>query len=220
MQVISVNPREPKPRRIEAAVEVLRAGGVVGLPTETLYGLAADGSQPSAVAKLNRLKVKRANSPVLLLAANIEQVELVSAAPPPSFGLLARRFWPGPLTLVLPAAPGLSSQVTGGLGTVAVRVPGLALPRILAATLGHPITGVSANLHQGRPPRTAGEVAEAFPTGLDLLLDGGDTPSGAPSTLVDLTATTPRILRAGVVQESALRRFVPDLEADASGSTL
>ncbi|NIM01090.1 MAG: threonylcarbamoyl-AMP synthase, partial [Acidobacteria bacterium] len=194
--------------------------GVVGLPTETLYGLAADGSQPNAVARLNRLKVKDEQSPVLLLAADIEQVVLVSVAPPPSFTLLSRSFWPGPLTLVLPAAPGVSAQVTGGLGTVAVRVPGIALPRILAAELGHPITGVSANLHGRRPPRSAREVADAFPTGLDLLLDGGETPAGAPSTLLDLTTPRPRILRQGVVQETALRRFLPDLEASSSGSAL
>ena len=213
MQVISVNPREPKPARLAAAGEALRAGGVVALPTETFYGLAVDSSQDDAVEQLNRLKAKDSASPVLLLAADMAQVERVSATLPASFTQLARAFWPGPLTLVLPAARGLSSRITGGRETVAVRVPGIALARMLAAELGNPITGVSANLHGQRPPRTAREVAESFPEGIDLLLDGGSTPGGVASTLLDLTAAKPRILRAGIVQETALRNFVPDLEA-------
>jgi len=213
MQVTSVNPREPKPARIAAAAEALRAGGVVALPTETFYGLAVDSSQDDAVEQLNRLKAKDSASPVLLLAADMAQVECVSATLPASFARLARAFWPGPLTLVLPAARGLSSRITGGRRTVAVRVPGIALVRILAAELGNPITGVSANLHGQPPPRTAGEVAGSFPEGIDLLLDGGSTPGGVASTLLDLTAAKPRILRAGIVQEAALRNFVLDLEA-------
>ena len=220
MQVVSVNPREPKPARIEAAVAVLRAGGVVALPTETFYGLAVDSSRGDAVAQLNRLKSKHGDSPVLLLAADLDQVERVSSAPGPDFALLARAFWPGPLTLVLPAARGLSTQITGGRATVAVRVPGLALPRKLAAVLGNPITGVSANLHERTPPRSAREVAESFPEGLDLLLDGGPTPGGGPSTLVDLTATRPRILRSGIVREAALRNLVPDMQAAPTRSAL
>jgi len=212
MQVIPVNPREPKPARIEAAGEVLRAGGVVALPTETFYGLAVDSSKDRAVAQLNRLKVKDDDSPVLLLAADMAQVERVSRSQPPSFALLARAFWPGPLTLVLPAAAGLSSQITGGRGTVAVRIPGIALPRMLAEVLGNPITGVSANLHGRRSPRTAREVAESLPEGIDLLLDGGPTPGGRPSTLVDLTGPEPRILRLGIVRETALRNLVPGLQ--------
>ena len=213
MQVISVNPREPKPERIETAVESLRAGAVVAIPTETFYGLAVDSSQPRAVARLNRLKSKDRRSPVLLLAADGLQVERISAVLPASFESLAGAFWPGPLTLVVHAAVGLSPEITGGRDTVAVRVPGLALPRMLAGRLGHPITGVSANLHEQPPPRTAREVAESFAEGVDLLLDGGATPGGGPSTLLDLTHEKPRILRAGRVQEASLRNFVPDLEA-------
>jgi L-threonylcarbamoyladenylate synthase len=220
MQVVSVNPHEPKPARIEAAVAALRAGGVVALPTETFYGLAVDSSQGEAVAQLNRLKSKDSGSPVLLLAADMDQVRSVSSAQGPSFAVLARAFWPGPLTLVLPAARGLSSRITAGGQTVAVRVPGIALPRMLAAVLGNPITGVSANLHEQTPPRSAREVAESFPEGLDLLLDGGPTPGGGPSTLVDLTTAKPRILRAGIVQEAALRNLVPDIQAGPTRSAL
>ena len=161
---------------------------------------------------MNRLKVKAADTPVLLLAADIAQVEGVSVDPPPAFSVLAAAFWPGPLTLVLPAAPGLSVEITGGRGTVGVRVPGLALPRRLAAALGRPVTGVSANLHRRTPPRTAAEVAAFFGDGVDVVLDGGPTPGGAPSTLVDLSGPRPRVLRQGIIPLAALRNFLPDLE--------
>jgi L-threonylcarbamoyladenylate synthase len=212
MQVVPVHPGDPRPARIQAACDVLRAGGVVALPTETFYGLAVDSSQPAAVSRLNELKVKAADSPVLLLAAGLSQIERISSAPPPVFAVLASAFWPGPLTLVLPAAPGLSIQITGGRGTVGVRIPGLALPRLLAEALGSPVTGVSANRHGEPPPRSAAEVAAAFPEGIDLLLDGGPTSGGAPSTILDLAAARPTILRVGMVREAALRPFLPDLQ--------
>ena len=219
MQVVPVHPADPKPARIDAACEVLCAGGVVGLPTETFYGLAVDSGQAGAIEQLNRLKVKAADSPVLLLAADMGQVEGVCADPPPAFSVLAAAFWPGPLTLVLPAAPGVPTQVTGGRASVGVRVPGLVLPRKIAAALGRPITGVSANIHGNPPPRTAAEVAESFPEGLELLLDGGPTQGGAPSTVVDLCGAHPRVLRRGIVRQNALRHFLPDLEeVSASGA--
>lgn len=214
MLVVSVNPVEPKPARIEAAVEVLRSGGIVALPTETFYGLAVDSSQAEAAARLNRLKAKPADAPLLLLAADGSQVEQVSAAASPSLGLLSQRFWPGPLTLVLPARSEARQR------SVAVRVPGLALPRMLAAALGRPITGPSANIHGQPPPRTAAEVADSFPEGIDLLLDGGPTPGGAPSTLLDLTGERPRVLRQGIVRETALLHFLPDLEGIATRPSL
>ena len=212
MRVIAVHPVEPKPARLEAALAVLRAGGVLAIPTETFYGLAVDASQPEAVSKLNRLKVKGENEPALLLAADRAQVDQVTVDAPPSLTLLAEAFWPGPLTLVLPAASSLPTRVTGGRNTVAVRVPGLALPRILARQLGHPITGVSANLHGVPPLRSAADVAAMFPGGIDLLLDSGATPGGAPSTLIDLTGEHPVLLRNGIVRAAALRNFLPDLK--------
>jgi L-threonylcarbamoyladenylate synthase len=120
-------------------------------------------------------------------------------------------FWPGPLTLVVPASPGVCDEITGGLGTVAVRVPGLALPRRLARELGRPITGVSANLVGHPPCRTAADVARVFPEGVDLILDGGPTPGGAPSTILDLTTDRPTLLREGILPRSALATYLPDL---------
>ncbi len=137
-----------------------------------------------------------------------EQASQVCDSPPDLFLALAERFWPGPLTLVIPAASALPAEVSGGRGTVAVRVPGLQLPRSLARLLGRPISGVSSNL-LGQPPcRNATEVVGVFQDKLGLIFDGGPTPGGAPSTILDLTTPEPRLLREGLLPMSALRPFL------------
>lgn len=213
MQVVQVNPDEPRPGRLEVAVELLDHGGVVAVPTETFYGLAADAFDAAALGRVNRLKGKAGDSPILLLLSDPAQVGMVAGKIPPHFDDLAGMFWPGPLTLVVPAAADLPREVSGGAGTVAVRVPGLVLPRRLAATLGRPISGVSANVH-GKPPcRTAAEVAKVFPDGVDLVLDGGTTTAGTPSTILDLCGSRPRVIREGLLPVASLRLFLPELAA-------
>lgn len=209
--ILKVDPDEPEEERLQEAADLLRSGGVVALPTETFYGLAADPFDPSAVKNLNALKGKSPDSPSLLLLAGPEQVEQVAGPIPESFRLLAGRFWPGPLTLVVRASCDLPGEVTGGGPTVGIRVPGLALPRRLAALLGRPVTGVSANLH-GRPPcRTAQEVVEALREGVSLVLDGGRTAGAAPSTVLDLSGDRPRVIREGAVALSSLRALLPEI---------
>jgi len=212
MRVVAINPADPRADRVADACTVLRRGGVVALPTETLYGLSTDALNPDAVSRLNPLKQKADGEPVLLLLANRGQVDLVACELPSVFDTLAHTFWPGPLTLVVKAATSLAPQITGGRGSVALRVPGLALPRRLAAELGGPITGVSANLH-GRPAaRNAAEVARSFPMGLDLILDGGTTFAGVASTIIDLTGDRPLLIRKGVVSLRSLEPFLGALQ--------
>jgi len=220
VRVVPVDPNQPRDDRLREACEVLRAGGVLAQPTETLYGLSADAFDAEAVARINRLKRKPTDSPTLLLLAGGDQAEQVAATLPARFAELAGLYWPGPLTLVVPAAERLPREVGGGRGTVAVRVPGLALPRRLAAELGRPITGVSANLYGEPPCRTAAEVARSFPEGIELILDGGPTPGGLSSTILDLTSDTPRVLREGMVPVSSLRAFIPELDAGLETSSL
>jgi L-threonylcarbamoyladenylate synthase len=204
VRIATVDALTPEPEPVAEAVRVLRSGGIVALPTETFYGLAADALHPEATARVNVLKGKLAGEPLLLLLAGRGQMAQVSRALPPLFDVLAEQFWPGPLTLVVPAGATVPAAVTGGRGSVAVRVPGLALPRRVSEALGRPVTGPSANV-TGRPPCcTAREVAEAFPCGVDLVLDGGTTPGGAASTIVDLCVMPPRVLREGVVPGAAL----------------
>jgi L-threonylcarbamoyladenylate synthase len=210
--VLPTSPDEPRDDRLRIAAGVLERGGIVAVPTETFYGLAVDPFQAAAASALALLKGKPGRSPLLLLLSDASQVERVARDLPASFASIADRFWPGPLTIVVRAATGVPDEVTGGTGTIGIRVPGLALPRRLASILGRPITGTSANPHGGPPCRTAAEVARAFEEGIDLVLDAGPTPGGAPSTLLDLTGA-PRILREGAVPRSALRPFLPGLPA-------
>ena len=208
MRVLAVNPAAPREDKLAEAIDVLAGGGVVALATETVYGLAVDASNLTALRRVNPLKDKAELSPILLLLADRLQVAQVSDDLPATFDALVDRFWPGPLTLVIRASSGVPREITGGRDTVAVRVSGSALPRRLAAGLGRPISGVSANLTGRLPCRTAGEVARSFPEGLDMILDGGPAPGGVSSTIVDLSRTPAQVLREGLVPLIALRPFL------------
>jgi L-threonylcarbamoyladenylate synthase len=217
MRALSVNPAEPREDRIDEAVRVLASGGIVALPTETFYGLAVDAGNEDALSAVQALKGKR-NEPILLLLSDTEQLSQVAREVPPLLPRLAERFWPGPLTLVLRADPRIPDAISAGRGTVAVRVPGLGLPRRLAAALGRPVSGVSANRTGLPPARTAGEVARAFDRGLDLILDGGPSSGGAPSTILDLSCSPPAVVREGLVPLSALRPFLGPVVLGARAS--
>lgn len=181
----------------------LESGGVVLLPTDTLYGLAVDGRNAEALARLNRVKGRAPSTPVLMLAADAEQAwTLLDPAAAPLAVALAGRFWPGPLTLVGPRAAGWPDAIAPGRRTVAVRVPDAAIARAAARDLGAPISGVSANRHGQPAPASIGEVRGIA---VDLAIDAGPCPGGAPSTLLDLTARPPRVLREGAVPEAVLR---------------
>jgi L-threonylcarbamoyladenylate synthase len=211
-RVIAVDPVHPREDRLAIAARTLAAGGIVALPTETFYALAVDAFDPGALDRINRVKGKDADAPVLLLLADPKQTQLVADELPERFHTLAAQFWPGPLTLVVHASARVPREVSGGRGTVAVRVPGLALPRRLAGKLGRPLSGVSANRYREPPCRTALEVSRVLGDDIDLILDGGRTAGGAPSTIVDLTGPRPRVLREGILPAPALRPFVGDLE--------
>lgn len=208
MRTVSVDPHEPADAVLDEAVELLEAGGICGLPTETFYGLAVDPFNPGALVRLNEIKGKVKGEPVLLLASDIAQVTLVAGTGSRLFRALAREFWPGPLTLVLPMLDETPDEIAPGRHSVAVRVPGLELPRRLAARLGRPISGVSANLHEQPPCREAAEVAGLFPDDLGLVLDGGTAPGKAPSSILDLTGSQASLLREGAISAETLERFL------------
>lgn len=194
---------------IEEARRLLAAGEVVAFPTETYYGLAADARSEAAVAKVFAAKQRPADAAVPLLARDLEAVRALCAGELPApVRALAAKFWPGPLTVVICAAPSVPAVLTAGTGTIGVRVS----PHPVAAALAEafPITATSANV-SGRPPlRSAADVARELPD-IAFVLDGGDTPGGLPSTLVDVTADPPRIVRAGAVSADALREILPGL---------
>ena len=183
---------------IARAVETLQGGGVVAYATDTLYGLAVDPRSPAAVARLFAVKERPAGHAVPLIAADPDQVNRAAELDPAS-RRLAEVCWPGPLTLILPARPGLVAGMLADDGTVAVRVPDSVVARALAAGLGFCITSTSANL-SGRPATASpDDVARELGGRIDLLLDTGPSPGGPPSTIVDARGGSPVLVRAGAI---------------------
>ncbi len=182
-----------------AIAEALRAGAVAAYPTETFYALGAAALSTSGVAKVFRLKGRDASKPLSFVVSDMDMAGGVASALPPAFAALAAEFWPGPLTLVLPAAAGLPAHVRGLNGTIALRIPPLQWLRALVRELGEPLTATSANLSGEKALADPAEVKALFGGRVDLIVDGGPAPGGRPSTIVDLSAGTPRVLREGAI---------------------
>lgn len=201
---LHVDADAPDPRAVARAAAVLRHGGLVALPTETVYGLGANAEDADAVRRIFAAKGRPADNPLIVHLATVEQLPRVSPSITPLARRLAERFWPGPLTIVLDAAPGLPAVTTGGLRTVAVRVPDHPVARALIEAAGVPVAAPSAN-RSGRPsPTTADHVAADLAEHLDVLIDAGPTGLGLESTVVDARGTEPRIYREGAVPREDL----------------
>jgi len=192
------------------ARKVLRGHGVLALPTETYYALAVNPFDPTALARLYLLKERPAEKPVLVLIAGPEMLFQAARLVPAAAMPLMEAFWPGPLTVILPARPDLPELLTGGTGTIGVRQPRQPVVCRLMAALGLPLTGTSANLSGGKPLTTAAEVAREFGAGVDLVLDTGICPGGLPSSIVDVTVSPPRLVRAGAIKFAALKIVIPE----------
>jgi L-threonylcarbamoyladenylate synthase len=189
---------------VRAAAAVLEADGVIAYPTETFYGLGASGLSRRAVGKVFRLKGRDAGKPLSLIVSGLDMVRELAGPLSPEFLRVVEDLWPGPLTAVLPAAAGLPEWLLGPGRTVGVRVPPLAWLRRLAYELSAPITATSAN-RAGEPEIAVPDAVLALFGGrVDLFIDGGPTPGGRPSTVVDFTGTKPVVLRAGAIPESRL----------------
>jgi L-threonylcarbamoyladenylate synthase len=185
--------------QIEKGIHLLKNGGLVAFPTDTVYGLGACFSDIDAVERIYQLKQRPRNMGLPLLVADAAQMSEVATAISPAAWLLLRRFMPGALTLVLPRAESVPDIVTGGGGTVAVRIPAHAVPLALIRGVGMPIIGTSANI-SGRPSALAAdEVLSQFGSKLELVIDGGRCPVGRESTIVDVTGDVPRLLRQGAI---------------------
>ena len=184
---------------IAEAVDRLANGGVVALPTDTLYGLGADVFDQRALRRVYAIKGRPANQALPLLIAGWDQLNMVAKDIPQLTGVLAQRFWPGPLTLVLPKTSQLSSLVTGGRETVAVRMPDHPVPLVVTGRLGRPITGTSAN-RSGEPDLLSVEgVEQQLGDQIDQIIRCGPTPKGRHSTVVDVTSGAPILLREGAI---------------------
>jgi L-threonylcarbamoyladenylate synthase len=185
--------------RVAEVALLLRGGGVVVYPTETFYGLGALVTHPEALRRLAGAKLRADRKPLPLIAGDLAQVESVASLAAPLARALAGSFWPGALTLVLPATSGVDPHVRGSDGTVAIRIPGSELARALALAAGAPLVSTSANLAGEPPPASPGELSAALLARLDGVLDAGPTPGGLPSTIVAVSGDTVRLLRAGAV---------------------
>lgn len=191
-------------RQVAQAVDILRQGGVVAYPTDTLYGLGANAFNEAAVERVFEIKGRPHGMPLPLLLADADALVQVASEAPPLARVLAERFWPGALTLVIPRSPRVPELVSGRGWKVGVRVPDHPVPRELARRLGAPITGTSANKSGGPDPRTAEDVRKQLGETVDLVIEDGGLPAGQPSTVLDLTGPSPRIVRAGAITKEAL----------------
>lgn len=185
--------------QINSAIEILKDGGVIAIPTDTLYGLASCAFDDEAVDRIFRLKGRPKDMALPLLLADADDVSKCAVNVPELFWKLSEKFWPGALTIVLEKSSAVPDAVSAGRNTVALRVPDHWVPRAIARGLGAPITGTSANL-SGKPSLvTAEAVRQEFGDELDLIVDAGVVSGGVASTVLDLSGETPRILRVGAV---------------------
>lgn len=203
--VISAN----APNAASRVAEVLRSGGIVATPTDTVYGLAAAVDNPDAIARLYALKHRPGSKAIPVLLADVAQITLVADAFGPIAAALANAFWPGPLTLVLPARPHLAASLTTvneqGVATVAVRVPNHQLLREILTLCGGAAAVTSANISGAEPATNVAMVAASNMAGLDLIVDGADSPLGVPSTIVEIRGETAILLREGAVAHDAIQ---------------
>lgn len=196
------------PASIHLAAEILNAGGLVAFPTDTVYGVAAHCLLPEAIHRLYQAKQRPYRNPIALLVAEAGDLRRVARDVPDSAWLLAERFWPGALTLIVPRAEDLPAILTAGGETVAVRMPDHAVALGIIEAAGAPLATSSANLSGSPDPITAEDVLRDLAGHIDLVLDGGACPGGVPSTVLDLTTTPPVIRREGPIDHNMLRRTV------------
>jgi L-threonylcarbamoyladenylate synthase len=197
---------------LERAAALLRAGGLVAFPTETVYGLGANALDPEAVARIYAAKGRPATSPLIVHVADVAMAQTVAAEWPEAAQRLAERFWPGPLTLVLAKRDVVPDGVTAGLGTVGVRQPAHAVALELIQRAGVPVAAPSANPFMGLSPTTAEHVRQGLGAAVDYIVDGGSCPVGIESTVLSLVGGRPVLLRPGMVSRTMIEAIVGPVE--------
>jgi len=217
-RVLAIDAHAPEPRAIDEAVQILRNGGLVAFPTETVYGLGARALDEAALGRIFEAKGRPVHHPLIAHVLGENDAAHLAARWPAAATRLARAFWPGPLTLVVDRAAGVPSAVAGGGSSIAVRAPSHAVARALIAALGEPIAAPSANRYQGLSATEAAHVVKQLGGAVDLVLDGGPCHAGIESTVIDVRGARPRILRPGAASMVRLRELLPDLEVAAESA--
>ena len=190
------------------AAEIIARGGLIAFRTDTFYGLGVDPLNEEAVRRIHRLKGRETGKPILLLIADTGSADKLIRSKPALFDTLSHSLWPGPLTIVLPAAAALPEDVTAQTGTVGLRLPRDEGVRLLVRNCGGRLTATSANPSGSEPARSANKVQLYFPTGIDLIVDGGEVTVTKPSTVIDIVNTPPTIVREGAVSKAELERVL------------
>ena len=216
--VLKVDPERPDAAVIARAAACLGSGGLVAFPTETVYGLGVHALDPVALRRLFSAKDRPANDPLIVHVPSLAEARELVTVVPAAASALAERFWPGPLTLVLPKSRTVPDEATAGLPSVAIRVPSHAVAQALLRASGIPIAAPSANLFSRPSPTRAAHVVADLDGRIDMVIDGGPTLVGVESTVVDLTGPSPRVLRPGGVSLEALARVLGS--SPAAGSSI
>jgi L-threonylcarbamoyladenylate synthase len=203
-EILKVTP-ENQARVIKIAAEHILAGKAIALPTDTLYGLAADPYNLKAVNEINRIKRRTVERALPLLVDSVDRAAEIAQNPPKLFFELSKKYWPGALTLVVDAAPGLPLKITGNTGKVGLRWPKAPVAEAVITACGRALTGTSANLTEKPPCTTAEDVIIQIGDAVPLIIDGGPTPAHVASTVIELAGSQVRLIRAGAISEADLK---------------
>jgi L-threonylcarbamoyladenylate synthase len=203
---------------VQRAAQLLKAGEIVALPTETVYGLAANAFDPKAVEKIFKVKGRPAHNPIIVHVSSVAMAKQCASSWPALAQSLAAAFWPGPLTLVLPRSAGIPDSVTASGSTVGIRWSSHPLMQAVIAACGFPLAAPSANLSHSLSPTTAEHVKNSLGDKIKLIIDGGSSQIGIESTVLDLCESPPRVLRPGMIHADSLLAVTGSLSADSDGN--
>jgi L-threonylcarbamoyladenylate synthase len=218
MRILRVDSAAPDPAAVADAAAVLSRGGLVAFPTETVYGLGAHALDPAAVERIYEAKGRPAYNPLIVHVASVDAARKLSSAWPEAAGRLAERFWPGPLTLVVPKSAEIPDAVSAGLDTVGIRIPAHPVAHALLEAAAIPVAAPSANRSMGVSPTTAEHVRRSLGERVDVIVDGGPCPVGIESTVLSLAGAIPTILRPGSISADELREVLGEVETGAAPS--
>ena len=208
-EILKISSDSPETSLVKYAADQIRAGEVLGMPTDTFYGLAADPFNLRAVDRVYEIKTRSRHKPLSLLIENVDQAEELAKGLPEEFYALARKFWPGPLTIIVKAGSRLPLKVTANTGHVALRVPNAKIPLAVVTAAAIPITATSANLSGASECTSADQVREQLEGRISIIVDGGTSPRDTPSTIIDLTDEEARwkIIREGAIPREEISGF-------------
>jgi len=210
-QIIKINPRNITEQPVNGIVQVLKRGGVIGYPTETVYGLGGDATDVNVIRKIQALKGRQSDKPFLVLVSCIEEVVNMTFDPTAEIQLLMEKFWPGPLTLLLKAKETVPQTIRGNQGCIGVRISSDPVCRLLATRLQKPLVSTSANPSNQPPARSAGEVEKYFDQKIDLIVNGGERKSRLMSTILDLSVNPPFLVRQGSIDSKEIEKVIGEM---------